>query len=65
MQPIRTISEISTHIKILPVKPGIHLYQKILLKAKQLHTLGISNQQIAKSLNVGTATVVIACNIKI
>lgn len=35
----------------------IPLYQKISLKAKQLHTLGMSFQQIAKSLNVGKTTV--------
>ena len=64
MQPIRTISEISAHIKILPARQ-IPLYQKISLKAKQLYSLGMSYQQIAKSLNVGAATVLIACNIKI
>jgi len=39
-QPIRTISEIPIHIKILPIKQ-IPLYQKISIKTKQLHTLGI------------------------
>ena len=52
MQPIRTISEISAHIKILPTRQ-IPLYQKISLKTKQLRTLGMSYQQIAKSSNVG------------
>jgi len=51
MQPIQTISEISAHIKILPARQ-IPLYQKISLKAKQLHNLGMSYQEIAKSLNV-------------
>jgi len=60
MQPIRTISEISVRIKILPIK-HIPLYQKISLKAKQLHSLGMSNQQIAKSLNVGETTIIRAC----
>jgi transposase-like protein len=64
MQPIRTISEISAHIKILPARQ-IHLYQKISLKAKQLYSLGMSYQQIANSLNVGETTVRRACNRKI
>jgi len=56
MQPIRTISEISADIKILPAKQ-IPLYRKIYLKAKQLYVLGMSYQQIAKILNVGETTV--------
>ncbi|MHB8279717.1 MAG: hypothetical protein ACYDIA_18980 [Candidatus Humimicrobiaceae bacterium] len=63
MQPIRTISEISADIKILPAKQ-IPLYQKISLKAKQLYTLGMSYRQIAKSLNIGETTVVRACKYK-
>ena len=63
MQPIRTISEISAHIKILPAKQ-IPLYQKISLKAKQLYTLGMSYQQIAKNLNVEETTVIRACKYK-
>ena len=63
MQPIRTISEISVRIKILPARQ-IPLYQKISLKAKQLYTLGMSYQQIAKSLNVGETTVIRACKSK-
>ena len=62
MQPIQTISEISAHIKILPARQ-IPLYQKISLKAKQLHDLGMSYQQIAKSLNVGETTVMRACRV--
>lgn len=57
MKPFRTISEISAHIKVLPASQ-IPLYQKISLKAKQLHTLGMSNQQIDKSLNIGETIVV-------
>ena len=57
MQPIRTISEISAHIKILPIRQ-IPLYQKLSIKAKQLHTLGMSYQEIAKSLSVGETTVI-------
>ena len=63
MQPIRTISEISAHIKILPARQ-IPLYQKISLKAKQLYSLGMSYQQIAKSLNVGETTATRACKLK-
>ena len=63
MQPIRTISEISAHIKILPTR-HVPLYQKISLKAKQLHTLGMSYQQIAKSLNVGETTIIRAYKYK-
>ena len=56
MQPIRTISEIPAHIKILPSKQ-ISLYQKISLKAKQLYSLGMSFRQIADSLKIGKTTV--------
>ena len=63
MQPIRTISEISADIKILPAKQ-ISLYRKISLKAKQLYALGMSYQQIAKNLNVGETTVIRACKYK-
>ncbi|MHB1275000.1 MAG: hypothetical protein ACYC0D_03810 [Candidatus Humimicrobiaceae bacterium] len=63
MQPIQTISEISAQIKILPVRQ-VPLYQKISLKAKQLHALGMSYQQIAKKLSVGEATVIRACKYK-
>lgn len=63
MQPIRTISEISAHIKILPTRQ-IPLYQKISLKAKQLRTLGMSYQQIVKNLNIGETTVIRACKYK-
>lgn len=49
MQPIRTASEISVHIKILPAQ-HLPLYQKIAQKATELHLLGMSYEQIAKSL---------------
>ncbi|MHB8280393.1 MAG: hypothetical protein ACYDIA_22500 [Candidatus Humimicrobiaceae bacterium] len=52
--------EIFADIKILP-KKQIPLYQKISLKAKQLLVLGMSYQQIAKSLNVGETTIIRAC----
>ena len=62
-QPIRTISEISAHIKILPARQ-IPLYQKLFIKAKQLKSLGMSYQEIAKSLNVSRTTIVRACKFK-
>ena len=63
MQPIRTISEISADIKILPTKQ-IPLYQKISLKAKQLHALGMLYKEIAKKLDVGETTVIRAYKFK-
>ena len=62
MQPIRTISEISADIKILPAKQ-IPLYQKVSLKAKQLYALGMSYREIAKKLSVGETTVIRACRV--
>ena len=56
-QPIRTISEISAHIQILPTRQ-IPLYQKISTKVKQLRLLGMPYQLIAKSLNVSETSVV-------
>ena len=63
MQPIRTISEISDDIKILPTK-HIPLYQKISLKAKQLYSLGMTYQEIAKNLNIGETTIIRACKFR-
>ena len=63
MQSIRTISEMSVHIKILPVRK-ISLYQKISTKTKQLHALGMSYHQIAESLNTSEVTIVRACKYK-
>lgn len=56
MQPIRTASEITTHIKILP---AIHvsLYQKLAKKVEELVVLGMSTRAIAKSLNVSMMTI--------
>ena len=59
-QPIRTISEIFAHIQILPTRQ-IPLYQKISTKAKQLHTLGMSHNKIARELNTSETTIVRAC----
>jgi len=44
------------HIRILPAKP-LPLYQKIAQKATKLHLLGMTYQEIAKSLKVGATTV--------
>jgi len=56
LQPIRTASEISAHIKILPAK-SLPLYQKIAQKATKLHLLGMTYEEIAKSLKIGKTTV--------
>jgi len=55
-QPIRTISEISAHIKILPTRQ-IPLYQKISRKVKQLKSLGMPYHKIAKRLNTSEVTI--------
>jgi hypothetical protein len=59
-QPIRTISEISAHINISPLIQ-IPLYQKLSLKAKQLHALGMSHDKIAKELDTSESTIIRAC----
>jgi len=59
-QPIRTFGEITAHIKILPVHQP-YLYQKLSQKATQLRLLGMSYQQIAKSLNITKKTAIRAC----
>ncbi len=60
MQPILTTAEIKTQIKIYPVRL-VYMYQKFSLKAKELRLLGMSYEQIAKSLNVSRKTVINAC----
>jgi len=60
LQPIRTAAEIAVHIQILPTQ-HIPLYQKLAQKATELHLLGMSYKQIAKSLNVAKTTVIKAC----
>ena len=60
MQPIRTAAEIKAQIKIYPVR-RVYLYQKFSQKAKELRLLGMSYQQIAKSLNISKKTVINAC----
>ena len=60
LQPIRTAAEIIGHIKILPVHQP-YLYQKLSKKATELRLLGMSYQQIAKSLNINRKTATKAC----
>jgi len=57
LQPIRTIGEISTHIKVLPVRQP-YLYQKLSKKATQLRLLGMTYAQIAKSLHINRKTAI-------
>jgi len=60
LQPIRTAAEITAQIKIYPVR-RVYLYQKFSRKTKELRLLGMSYQQIAKSLNISKKTVICAC----
>jgi len=60
LQPIRTIGEISAHIKILPAQQP-YLYQKLCRKATQLRLLGMTYKQIAKSLHINRKTATKAC----
>ena len=60
LQPIRTIGEITAHIKILPAQQP-YLYQKLFQKATQLRLLGMTYQQIAKSLHINRKTATKAC----
>ncbi len=55
MQLIRTIGEITAHIKIFPVHQP-YLYQKLSKKAIQLRLLGMTFGQIAKSLRINRKT---------
>ena len=61
LQPIRTAAEINAHIKILPAV-RIPLYQKLAQKATELRLLGMTCEQIARSLNVSKTTVKRALN---
>jgi len=63
LQPIRTIGEITAHIKMLPARQ-LYLYQKLSQKATQLHLLGMTFEQIAKSLNINKKTATKACRYK-
>ena len=57
LQPIRTAAEITAQIKIYPVR-RVYFYQKFSLKAKELRLLGISYEQIAKTLNISKKTAI-------
>ncbi len=57
LQPIRTAAEITAQIKICPVR-RVYLYQKYSQKAKELRLLGMSYEQIAKSLNISKKTII-------
>lgn len=60
LQPIRTIGEITAHIKILPARLP-YLYQKLSRKATQLRLLGMTYRQIAESLYINRKTAIKAC----
>ena len=55
MAPIRTAGEIELHIIIEP-EIQIPAYQKLADKVKQLHVLGMTIQEIAKSLGIDPKT---------
>jgi len=57
LQPIRTASEITAHIKIFPVYQP-YLYQKLSKKAIQLRLLGMTYGEIATSLNINRKTAI-------
>jgi len=59
-QKIQTTAEITAHIKILPARQA-YLYQKLSRKAIQLRLLGMTYEQIAKSLNINKKTATRAC----
>ena len=63
LQPIRTAAEISAQIKLCPVR-RVYLYQKYSQRAKELRLLGMSYEQIAKSLNISKKTAINACKYK-
>jgi len=55
MQPIRTISEIDLEFPVFTSE--LFLYQKISLKVKQLHKLGMNVNQISDSLKIDNKTI--------
>jgi hypothetical protein len=63
LQSIRTAAEIKAQIKISPVR-RVYLYQKYSQKTKKLRLLGMSYEQIVKSLNISKKTVINACKYK-
>jgi len=60
LQPRRTAREITADIKILSVHQSF-LYQKLSQEATQLRLLGMTYEQIAKSLNINKKTATKAC----
>jgi len=63
LQTIRTAAEITTQIKIYPVR-RVYLYLKSSLKDKELRLLGMPYEQIAKKLNVSKKKAINACKYK-
>jgi len=57
LQPIRTAAEITAQIKIYPVR-RVYMYQKFSRKAKEMRLLGMSYEQIAKTLNISKKEVI-------
>jgi len=57
LHPIRTAAEITAQIKIYPVRRA-YMYQKFSQRAKELRLLGMSYQEIAKSLDTSKKTVI-------
>ena len=55
-QPIRTISEMTVRIKILPARQP-YLYQQLVKKATELYLLGLSYIKIGKILGIDPKTV--------
>lgn len=60
LQPIRTASEIHAKIIIQPLE-RIPLYQKLSQKVKELHLLGLTYKEIAKTLSINKKTAIKAC----
>jgi len=63
LEPIRATAEITAHIKILPIRQP-YFRQRLSQKATQLRLLGMSYQQIPKSLNINKRTALKACRYK-
>ena len=55
MRPIRTAGEVDLKIVIEP-EFQVPVYQKLSQKVKQLHVLGMTIQEIAKSLKIDPKT---------
>ncbi|TKJ46921.1 hypothetical protein CEE34_06485 [Candidatus Aerophobetes bacterium Ae_b3a] len=64
LQPIRTIGEITAHIKILPIHQP-YVYQKLSQKATQLRLLGMTYGKIVRSLHINRKTAIKACKYQV